>query len=315
MFGSILLAGNYDKYLSSEKKAEITIQKIVDDEGDFKKAEEFGIQAISVYNNNVYIFAYTGKAFYSDGKLSEAKNYFMKALDLDPTDEISSQFIKLIEEQESAKENKNVTSSLTYINDKGLDYLLIFLAFLGGEIIARRYSTCQAKKNTILVAAYVHKNQLNANFIRKILFVFSHSVRNPFCTFLSLLVILTTTVAITIVIVWMELAIYPFLIGETNLRLISLNEIGFHGIQILAILVIVFILGNLFNAIKSLKVNDSDIADILQNLALENNFKSLRECVEPLHNMQIKTKILSKCANNEAKEVLTNLFQIFEENE
>jgi hypothetical protein len=310
---SFVLGEDFGDFLTSPKKAEITIQQMIDDEGDFKKASEFGIKALKVYSDNVFLLAYTGKAYYNIGNLEDAKKYFMQALDLDPTNEVASQFIKLIEEQELAKENKAVTGSLAYINDKGLDYLLIFLAFLGGEIIARRYSHCQAKKSLHLTKVYVWNKTTSPNIFQKIFYIVVKAIKNPFCSFLSLLVTLTTTVAITIVIVWFELSIYPFLIGINELRLIGIEEIGIHGIKILLGLILVFLVINSMNAIKELGVSSAKIADIVQNLALENNFEILRECCCAIYNNNLDSKILMQCANNEAKEVLEKMFTIIKE--
>ena len=312
---SMLFCGEFDNYLTSEKKAEVSIQQIIDDEGDYKKAQKLGIEALSRFTNNSFIMAYTGKAFYSEGDLESAKKYFMQALDIDPTNEIASQFIQLIEKQSNAKENKDVSSALTYLNDKGLDYLLIFLAFLGGETIARRYSNCQSRQNLESIKAFAWTKQNNPALIQKFLYIITKTIKNPFCSFLSLLIILTTTVAITIVAIWIELSIYPFIIGEEQLRLIGIAEIGIYGVQLLLGLILFFTINNFINSFKALNVAKSDVADIMQNLALENNFEILRDCCIVINNGDFNHEILAQCANTDAKDVIENMFKILKENE
>jgi hypothetical protein len=151
------------------------------------------------------------------------------------------------------------------------------------------------------------------NIFQKVFYIVVKAIKNPFCSFLSLLVTLTTTVAITIVIVWFELSIYPFLIGINELRLIGIEEIGVHGIKILLGLILVFLVINCINAIKEIGVSSAKIADIVQNLALENNFEILRECCYEIYDNNLHNKILMQCANNEAKEVLEKMFTIIKE--
>ena len=67
---------------------------------------------------------------------------------------------ELIQEQEDALENKDVESLLGFIQDKGLDFLMIFLAFLGGEIIAKRYNMCQNSSIYIMANHFIQRKSL-----------------------------------------------------------------------------------------------------------------------------------------------------------
>jgi len=204
-FFTIFLFANtdkiFEKQLSSQNRAEIYLENLVFD-GEFSKAEKFLVIANKKYPNNANLLCWSGKLYIEKKELELAKNYFLKVLALDPINEIAKLQLELIEEQENIKENKNIEQLLNFIEDKGLDFLMIFLAFLGGELIAKRYNVCKNSSVYIMANHFIKekllKNHTKLNIIidnYKQLEIFS------FCFFINLLIIIT--IALVLMIIWL----------------------------------------------------------------------------------------------------------------
>lgn len=202
LFSFTLLFGitGAEKHLSSKDRASSHLENLIFD-GEFDKAEEFAKLANEKYEGSADLLCWTGKVYFEKKDLDTAKFYFLQALDINPTHDMAKMQQELIQEQEDALENKDVESLLGFIQDKGLDFLMIFLAFLGGEIIAKRYNMCQNSSIYIMANHFIQRKSLtNSGYSRIALILNQYKNQNigSFCFIINLLVIITITIAIMI---------------------------------------------------------------------------------------------------------------------
>jgi len=209
-FFTVLLFANanniFEKQLSSKNRAETYLENLIFD-GEFDKAEKFSIIANKKYPSNANLLCWSGKLYIEKKDLELAKKYFLQVLALDPVNEIAKLQLELIEEQESIKENKNIEQLLSFIEDKGLDFLMVFLAFLGGELIAKRYNVCK-NSSVYIMANYFIKEKLlqKHNKFTIILDNYKQQKIFSFCFFINLLVIIT--IALVLMIIWLFIAFH-----------------------------------------------------------------------------------------------------------
>ena len=307
---STIWANDFDKYLKSETRAQIKIQKLVDDEGDYKKALKFGQLALDKYKENLFVMSYHAKAMYLTGDLENSKIVFMKVLSLDPTNDIAAEFIQKIEEQEAAQTNKDLEDTLGYLSDKGLDFLMIFLGFLGAEVLAKRYTRCENNNSKKIIEGFiiVHKNGKNKQmFIIQNYFL--EVLKNPICFILQFIIIVTIAAAITIVFNWIELMGYfSFTLTDEKLKIINSHELWIHFVWSLSIIVFLMILFTVIKTLLEENVSQLDVANELQTLALDNDFELLKESIDSLVVNDIDiNEILKYCINEEAKSMIEAL--------
>ena len=106
-----------DKNLVDAGHAEVYMQGMVED-GYLDDAIEFVTQANAKYKDNILLLVWSGQAYLEKDNLEMAQKLYKKALDLDPSNEIAKMKIEFIYEQESARENKNISSILEWLIDK-----------------------------------------------------------------------------------------------------------------------------------------------------------------------------------------------------
>ena len=296
-----LLAKDNSKYLKSEIRAEVKAEKLIDG-GYYNEAKDFLKKATSKYSNNASLYAYYGKVFYQLGDLETAKLQFLLSLKIDPTNELSSGFVKLINEQEAASVNENIQNTLDYLSDKGFDFIMIFLAFLGGEVIAKRYSRCAnvQEKNALII--YIS----DVNYIsKKFQFYIKNIFLNPVCSFLSMLIIMINSFAFSILILWLELSEYiPILFLNYDINTLTstdvLNLIVFNFITIASL----FIIYGIYKKSSELDIDENDISDKLQSLALNHEYGELREYLMLFNENNKKlNKVLDCFISDEAREI------------
>jgi len=242
-----------DRALTSKMRAEIYAQELTD-AGEYEKAGLFLEQAIGRYPDSDTLLMFKGTSHFYLKELDEAKKYFRLVLEIDPRNEQASKFIKTIEEQEAAKENEAVGKLLNYLNDKGFDFLMIFLAFLGGEIIARRYNECGASESGALLAAFKARGSLARSLRARAVYTVSRCClsRNvlTFCFFLEVLV--SVIIAVTLLIVWL---LAEFLFGitlflEESLPTLSAEAIWHHVFVMFAVMMAVTLLLRLWTKVR-----------------------------------------------------------------
>lgn len=232
-----------EKHLKSEIRAEVYAQNLI--EGGYNtKAHTFIEKALLKYKKNEALLMFNATSLYHLKKLQEAKNYFKLTLEVNPSNEQASKFIELINAQENSKQNHVISNVIDYLSDKGLDFIMIFLAFLGGEIIAKKYTKCS--KNTITLAIEKYKNRKKLSLKKgRISFAFKHMISNifSFCTVLETLVILTIVIALLIVLLMTEfLSGFTFFVSESFTTLSETSIWEHTGIMFFALLFITLVL-------------------------------------------------------------------------
>lgn len=192
-----------EKQLSSQARAEVFLQNKIEG-GYYKDAEEFFKEAIKKYDQNSELLRWGGELYLQTNRLEEAKKYFVESLALDPSNEICSMKIKQIADQEDAQENKDVGKLIDMLWDKGLDFLMIFLAFLGGEIIGKRYNTCQHDTVHQIAEHYIHRTMLATSSRYRFQYLFKQYFSQKFFSFCFLLkFLIVTVITITLLITWL----------------------------------------------------------------------------------------------------------------
>jgi len=182
------------------------IEAIIQDhiEGGYQKEASLILEdARGLYPSNVDLLVFSGRVAYELSDLTEAKNYYLLALELDPSNEVAAASIENIKVQEEAQENKVVSSALHYIGDKGLDFLMIFLAFLGGELLAKRYLICESTGIIRGVYHYIRMTSTSADAKR--LRPDCELTKKPFCSVVTIVNFLTTGAGL--LIIWIFVSI------------------------------------------------------------------------------------------------------------
>ncbi|MBF0266592.1 MAG: hypothetical protein HQL46_15120 [Gammaproteobacteria bacterium] len=319
-FSSSYASFDYNKYLKSETRAQVKLQKLVEDAGDYPEAVKFGKMGYKKYNSNIFIMSYYAKAMYLNGDLDNSKIIFMKVLSKEPSNDIASEFIKKIEEQEAAKTNKDLEETLGYLSDKGLDFLMIFLGFLGAEVLAKRYAKCMSSDSKKNIDAYIwlekHKSGIHLFIIK---YYFKEIYNKPICFVLQIIILLTIAAAITLVINWFELMGYlnwlqPIFFSQEQLEVVKGDDLWINFLWTALIVFIFMISINLWKALKESEKNIIDVANELQTIALENDFELLQECVERLLKNNVNfEKVIKYCINEEARGIIQKLKKLYDD--
>jgi tetratricopeptide (TPR) repeat protein len=299
---SFSFAQNFDKYLKAERRASIGLQKFVDNEGDYKKAVEFSKLAIKKYPKSIMIRQYRAKALYLTKNLDEAKILFIKILEEDPTNDIAADFIKKIEKQEEAHKNKDLEEVIEYIHGQGFDFLLIFLGFLGAEVLAKRFNSCYSGNYISVVKRYIYYYNIeNPDYLDKLVFITKNYFRpNNFlsmCNFLSIIVLLVMASSFTIGFYWFELNGYlNIFISEEELKTISGDELFSHYVKLWLGTSFLMILFKIFVLILNDFETKEDVADTLQELFENSDYSTFRHRLSLL-NDNISQKDLEDIRN------------------
>ena len=192
---------NFQNHRVDENKAETYLENLVFD-GEFDKAEAFFTKAQKEFPQNSTLWCWGGKLYIEKKDLQTAKNCFLKALEFDPTNDIAKVQLENIDQQLKIKENENIKDLLSFIGDKGFDFLMIFLAFLGGEIIAKRYTLCQNSSIYIMADHFIREKFAKEHSKIQVLWN-DYKSQDIFslCFLINLLVILT--IAFVLMIIWL----------------------------------------------------------------------------------------------------------------
>jgi len=225
------------KELSSADRAGVYLENLFES-GELENAKKFLKLANAKYKKDADILCWSGKVYADLNNLEMAKKYFIRALDIEPTHHIARIQLELIKEQEAAHENEDVAEVMGFLSDKGLDFLMIFLAFLGGEIIAKRYNVCQNKQIYVIAEHFINKKSLSCSPASRLKLTLSHYLKQDFfsfCFIITFLVILT--IAIALMIFWLLIAFYfefTWLLDEP-LSTVDIDTIMYYLLKIFAI--------------------------------------------------------------------------------
>ena len=273
--------------LSSSTRAEVHVQDLVDG-GYYDEANTFLDVALKKYIDNITLLMNKGTVLFNLKDLEGAKKYFVLVLEKDPRNELASEFIVLIEEQEDAKENKTVHGLVDYLSSSGLDFLMIFLAFLGGEIIARKYSKCTSNETMSIINTFKERKGLSSSLSSRIYFSFRECCLSKkvvsFCSFLEILV--TFTIVITLLIAFL---LTEFVFNITlfiSEPLLTLTEAGLweHISYTFVVMIVITILFRFSMKILSYDNNEEQytigIAEHLEKLYTSQEYKRLYAALE-----------------------------------
>jgi len=315
LISSDLLAFDYNKYLKSELRAKIKLQKLVDDAGDYKEALKFSKKALEKYSSSLMIKQYRAKALYLTKDLKNAKILFMHILEEDPTNDIAADFINKIEQQENAHKNKDLEEVIGYITGQGFDFLLIFLGFLGAEVLAKRYHACENNNYIDTIEYYInnYKYEEAGYKLNRFLYKTKKYLLNFFsiCNLLSLIILFIISTSLTLIFFCVELiGHFDVILSEDILKSITTDELWRHFIITFVIISLAIVLNKVISSIREPKENENDVADTLQELVMSGEYAILRENISKLNATISKTKcnmIIEGCINNEAREVIQKL--------
>ncbi len=304
--------------IATEDVIEAVIQDHI--EGGYQKEAAFILEdARALYPSNVDLLVFSGRVAYELADLTAAKNYYLLALELDPNNEVAAGSIENIEGQEEAQENKVVSGALKYIGDKGLDFLMIFLAFLGGELLARRYTLCESTSVIKSVYRYVKVTTSSTEPKRKK--PDCELTKKPFCSVVTLVNFLTTGAGL--LIIWIFFSIKNenvTLLFGLDLTVATEDTIwGYillsYAVILLFILIINWLLSRLYEN-KSKEYIVLATVERLQSVALNGHYVILRAAcsmiVESHDNaegyMAEKERVLEQCYSEEARDVIEKAF-------
>ena len=194
------------KFLSSLGRAEVYVATLVQ-RNELKEATRFLQEVLKKYKESFELLYWQGELHLENGELDLAESYFRQALVLKKNHELTRKKIEYIQEQKEAKENNSIEELLSLVNDKGLDFLMIFLAFLGGEIIAKRYNICKNNSIHLIALHYINREKLSQSLIARFIFTFKHVIPKKFsveCLTVNFLVLTTISISILVPILFIE---------------------------------------------------------------------------------------------------------------
>jgi len=276
-----------DKNLSTPERAEVHIENLVDG-GYYDEANIFLDEALKHYPNDIILLMNKGTALFNLKDLEGARKYFVLVLEKDPRNELASDFIELIEEQEEAKENKAVGGLVDYLSDSGLDFLMIFLAFLGGEIIARKYSVCTSNETVSIINKFKDRKKLSTSLKSRISFSFSECCLRKdvisFCSFLEILVTFTIVITLLIAFLLTEFVFNITLFISEPLLTLTENILWEHILYTFIVMIVITIFFRFSMKISSYDDNEEQytigIAEHLEKLYTSQEYKRLYAALE-----------------------------------
>lgn len=253
LFSSLL---SYDeikttKSLSSLGRAEVYVATLVQ-RNELEDATLFLKEVRKKYKESFELLYWQGQLYLEKGELNLAESYFRQALVLKKNHELTRKKIEYIQEQKEAKENSSIEELLSLVNDKGLDFLMIFLAFLGGEIIAKRYNICQNSSMHLIAQYYIHREHLASSLYRRFIFTFKHIIPYRFslqCLIINFLVLTTIAISILIPLLFIEFHWGITLILSSPMLTMDADAVELHvEIMFIGLLILSFIGAHVFRA-------------------------------------------------------------------
>ena len=294
-----------DKYLKSELKSEVHAQNLYEG-GYYKKAKKFLEKARTKYPESEALWSFSASVAYELKDFETAKIYFIKTLELNPKNEQASHFKEIIQKQESASENKVLEDLFKYLNDKGIDFLSIFLAFLGGEIIARKYSKCRSLDERNIVKQFKNKEKLSNSLSYRIGFTFKNYINTnfTFCSFLQFIILFLISCSVLIFFLLFELLVGVSLFTSIELSHMNVSDLWEYIFKIFVFtttFTIIFQIAMYLNHLKysSTKV-DIELAQYLEELSSHGRLDKLYEVVQEFNELDIKKEnVLSELLSEE----------------
>lgn len=309
-----LFASN--KHLSSDIRAEVFAQNLVD-AGEYKKAKDFLKKAKVKYPKSETLWMFSATVAYELKDFNEAKINFIKTLEINPKNEQASHFKEIIAKQESALENKSLEDIFAYLNDKGIDFLSIFLAFLGGEIIARKYSKCRTIDERNIAKQFKFRKELASNYYR-----WSFATKNyicfkntfSFCSFLHLLIVFLISCSLLIFFLLFELLTGLHFLSSIPLSHMGTSELWIYVLENFTIFVLITIVLQISMYSSHLKDSERkievELSQYIETLCSENKFDKIYELIKECKKLNIKEdELLFDLLSDECKDKIRYFYK------
>lgn len=305
--------------LQEQIKSEVYAQEYLYRKGFYRETIAFADKALMFYPDSVALLFAKSSAYYELKDLENAKKYALLTITKDPNNEIVASFMNKIEAQENAKENKAIKEVLNYLSDKGLDFLLIFLAFLGGEIISKKYNSCNQHRVIYDIEKTILRKQLSKTKMARAYFIFNYifKCKNFFslCSLLEIIVNLTIVAALLIAFLMTELLTGWTFILNDSLATVTSDALSSHSILIAIFLTITIFITRFFIRLNSFADDDAvyiiEMAEQLEKLYEEKEYVQLHYALQKLHqngDALMKEQLKKQIYTNEVLELLISYF-------
>jgi len=297
----------------NQDKAEVKAQNLLEG-GYYKEAKLFLEEERVKYPNSEALWIFSATTEYELKNFDSAMLYFKKTLEINPKNEQASDFISKIEAQEEAQENKALSQLFDWLGDKGLDFLLIFLAFLGGEIIAKKYVKCSSREEKNIVKQYALNKQLLSSFTSRLKFTITHffDIKKMFCFCGFLNVIMVVCISGALLIVWLVIELvgnFNFFISSqlnfmnpSELWMYAINAFGiftFFTISLQFIMYLIYV----SSSSKDVKL---DMIEYIEKISENNHLNKLDKFVTELkkHNISLDDTIFQHLSSDAKEKIL-----------
>lgn len=306
-----------DKHLSSDIRAEVFAQNLVD-AGEYKKANSFLAKAKAKYPKSEALWMFSATVAYELKDFDEAKINFIKTLEINPKNEQASAFKEIIAKQESALENKTLEDIFAYLNDKGIDFLSIFLAFLGGEIIARKYSKCRSIDERNIAKQFKFKDELTSSNIDRWSFATKNYIcfrsAPSFCSFLHLLIVFLISCSLLIFFLLFELLAGVHFLSSIPLSHMGTSQLWIYILENFAIFVCITVFLQIWMYSSHLKDSSEkveiELSQYLETLCAESKLDKLYELIKECKELEIKEEeLISELLSDECKEKIRYFYR------
>ena len=169
-------------------------------EKEYAKAEQLLQNKLKKHPNDVLLLYAKAHLLSEKGNIDKSIVLLQKILNENNIDNKTKLMItnelNRLKDIQQAKENQNIELLKEVISDKGLEFLMIFLSILIGELLARDVHECEDLKEEKLLKNYLK--------IKK-----HKSFKEMKCFIISVTMFLTYTAFITLIIILIELFINP----------------------------------------------------------------------------------------------------------
>ncbi len=292
--------------ISSENRSIVYLDKRIKF-GEYKKAIEFGEKANKRFPNNPNILGHLANAYYNDNKLVLAEQYAILALEEKPNDDLLLGLRNKIAEKLKGVENEVISGLKEYLSDKGLDFLMIFLAFLGGTIVSNRYDECYNTKILYTIKKAINKDELCKSYMKRAIFLLKNScnIKNifSFCLFFEIIMTLIVSSSILIIFLFAEINIGSPFFTHKEFVIMTDDVMWRHAFISWIFFTVLTIAFRFFIAIKNFHDDPNDyVADLAQN------FQDLHESHS---HVKLKSAITILKASNDYEDIKNELSKYF----
>ena len=265
----------------------IKASKLIE-QGYDKKALVILNKILKTHPHNDNLLTLKAQALKDLKKLDEAKIILQKALAINPENKKALALVENIKNIENNIANKVLEDTLNWISDKGVDFLFIFLGFLGGELLNVAYQNCNKLKEQRLILNYTGKKEFTLKSIN--------------CIFIDFLIYLTVAFAFTIPFLLVELFIEP-----PYLKYITEQGLVIHISIVFFIFLLFIFIYNFYKKRIKKTVENEIIADIFLRYLDERNIYMLKQDLKLLNYEQLEN-ILQNIPFEEEKEQIRKIF-------